>query len=270
MKWLLFGLLSATALHPGGARAVTPVTADQCRIVTLQSPDLSEADLVFLTEQHGGMLRLCHSAQAAHVVENTYISPVERLAVGLCRYFIGGLHDAETGGQHRWSLAPTSSSSKGLHMQYLADGTQCPPAGMKPDAPTYRLDDSLYIRVGSMADALFVEFMRYWLDTLSSQESLDRQLAPKQRESVLRRSKETLWLLAGCIAARAQGCSVHIHSLDVASYAQQELIQVSFRIEGFSRIGNVFDGKTAYLPQQQRYNGIIGVWHTDAGFALAD
>src|SRR3546814_11866699 len=94
-----------------------------------------------------------------------------------------------------------------------------------------------------MADELYVAFMKYWLDMLSSPQAFDRRLTAAQREAVFGRGKETLWLLGGCIAARAKGCSIRIDQLDVTSHAQ-DLIRAQFPIDGFSRIESVFDGRS--------------------------
>src|SRR3546814_9229378 len=118
-----------------------------------------------------------------------------------------------------------------------------------------------------MADELYVAFMKYWLDMLSSPQAFDRRLTAAQREAVFGRGKETLWLLGGCIAARAKGCSIRIDQLDVTSHAQ-DLIRAQFQIDGFSRIESVFDGMIAYRPGQQRYQGIVEIGRTNAGCQL--
>src|SRR3546814_2573783 len=92
--------------------------------------------------------------------------------------------------------------------------------------------------------------MKYWLGMLSSPQAFDRHLTAAQREAVFWRGKETLWLLGGCIAARAKGCSIRIDQLDVTSHAQ-DLIRAQFQIDGFSRIESVFDGMIAYRPGQR-------------------
>lgn len=270
MRWLLFGLLSVVVFRSADANATSPLMADQCLLVTLQSSGLSEADRIFLTEQQGGTLRLCRNAQSASVTDNAYISAVERLPVGLCRYFIGRLYDTQTGDQHHWSLTPASASMRDFRFQYqyLSNGAICPPPVHQLDKPYY-INDSLYTRVGPMADELYVAFMRYWFDMLSSPQAFDRRLTAAQREAVLKRGKETLWLLAGCIAARADGCSIRIEQLDVTSQAQ-DLIRAQFQIDGFSRIESVFDGMIVYRPGQQRYQGVIGIRRTEAGFELVN
>lgn len=260
--WRFLLSLPILLLAVSAADAVSPATATQCRQLTLQSPDLSSADRMFLNEHGGGILELCRHPQFETVTANTYFSGVTQPAPGLCHYVIGDVTKAQSGQDWRWTLGASPTKFQRL----TDDNGACLLVG--DDGRSLRhWNDTSYTRIGNVGDDLSIAFLRHWRAMMTSRAAFIERLPPKQSQAVAERRDEPLWLLTGCIAVAAKGCRAEIEYLDATSY-DRPLIRARFRILNFSQIDDLNAGKILYQPNRVLYENTLNFWRTPAGFEL--